>query len=65
MSTPTLHQQEILSARKRGINDFERGVSRNGCPYSAREKAEAWERGFDEALAKARKNAREVQERFR
>lgn len=55
---------ELLSARKRGISDFTRGVTRSACPYSDREKQRAWEAGWESALLKKHNEKRRKVERF-
>jgi ribosome modulation factor len=57
-------QKQLLAARQRGVSDFNRGVTRSACPYSDREKALAWERGWNEALLKKHQNKRRNIERF-
>lgn len=39
--------QEIRDAFARGRRDRDRGASRSSVPYKDRDRAEAWERGFD------------------
>lgn len=58
-------QTELLAARRRGISDFTRGVTRTACPYSDREKAASWERGWQDALLKKHNEKRWKVERFR
>lgn len=57
-------QTELLAARKRGISDFLRGVTRSACPYSHPEKALAWERGWNETLLKKHQQKRRNMEKF-
>lgn len=60
MSTPSA----VLEARRRGISDFARGVTRSDCPYSDQEKARAWEFGWESALVKKHNEKRQKLERF-